>query len=121
MGCQDNKFLLDGEKVAYPHKNGPLVCFIIDQVLARRHSRLWRFNPSDIYGNPRRAGVKTVTAISKPGYKFAAGTGKYRNIFMFLTLLSVFYAYSTMMTKTVELDINRSLNGTRPTTSLHFH
>lgn len=52
LGNQDKNFHLDGKKVNFPDASLASQ-IIIDQVLARRHSNLWRFNPSTMYRVPR--------------------------------------------------------------------
>ena len=53
FGNQDQYFSIDEEGSYYPRVNF-LIPYIIDYFLAPRHSALWRFNPCDIYGCPRR-------------------------------------------------------------------
>ena len=56
MGNQDKHFLLDEEPASFP-KFTPFASFFVTHTLARRHSNLWRFNPSNIYGTPRNVPI----------------------------------------------------------------
>jgi hypothetical protein len=53
LGCQDKHFLLDEEPARFP-KLSLFASFFVDLTLARRHANVWRFNPSNMYGQPRK-------------------------------------------------------------------
>jgi hypothetical protein len=53
LGCQDKSFTVDDEKIPFPEL--PFIAaYFVDWVLSSRHKGAWRFNPSDMYGNPRK-------------------------------------------------------------------
>jgi hypothetical protein len=52
LGSQDNSFLLDDTHINFPEVPS-FVFYLVDWVLSRRHQGAWRFNYSDMYGNPR--------------------------------------------------------------------
>jgi len=63
LGCQDKSFTVDGEQIPFPEV--PFIAaYFVDWVLSSRHKGAWRFNPSDMYGNPRKP-FETVSAKSK--------------------------------------------------------
>jgi hypothetical protein len=53
LGCQDKNFTVDGEKIPFPEVSF-LAAYFVDLVLSRRHRGAWRFNPSTMYGTPRK-------------------------------------------------------------------
>ncbi|KAG9230721.1 hypothetical protein BJ875DRAFT_431120 [Amylocarpus encephaloides] len=68
FGCQDTHFSIDEQHSYYPHVNPASISFI-NHVLARRHKALWRFCPSDMFGQPRplpETGKDPVKAEGKP-------------------------------------------------------
>jgi len=97
MGCQDKNFILDGEKRLFP-KDSKIVRYIIDFFLSGRHSRLWRFNPSNVHGQPHpcpaQLDVKPPNAgfvaptVSMPTYK--ASTPRLAMLVIMFAIL-VFY------------------------------
>jgi hypothetical protein len=52
-GTQDRHFSIDEVGSYFPRLN-PIIPYVVDYFLAPRHNALWRFNPSDTYGQPRR-------------------------------------------------------------------
>ena len=56
FGCQDPSFLLDGQIFKYPEHPLPLplIKFLVHWVISWRYRALWVFNPSTLYGEPRR-------------------------------------------------------------------
>jgi hypothetical protein len=53
LGCQDKTFIIDGDLSPYPEV--PFIAkFVTDWVLSRRHGKVWRFNPSNGYGEVKK-------------------------------------------------------------------
>jgi hypothetical protein len=52
LGSQDKSFLLDDTYINFPEVPS-IVPYLVDWILSRRHQGAWRFNCSDMYGNPR--------------------------------------------------------------------
>ncbi|TVY84710.1 Sterol-4-alpha-carboxylate 3-dehydrogenase [Lachnellula suecica] len=53
LGCQDKNFTVDDAKIPFPEVS-LLAAYFVDWVLSSRHQGAWRFNPSDMYGSPRK-------------------------------------------------------------------
>lgn len=92
-GAQDRHFSIDEAGSCFPYIN-PLLLYIIDIFMAPRHKALWRFNPSDIHGQPRRLALpkekSTEPALVGP---VPFNWQKYMNMyFMAFTLLSAYLA-----------------------------
>ncbi|KAG0645588.1 Sterol-4-alpha-carboxylate 3-decarboxylating [Hyphodiscus hymeniophilus] len=90
FGNQDKSFYLDGENVKFPRVS--LSSFVVvDQILARRHANLWRFNPSTIYGTPRKSLIHPGSAKSSNSFLIAVAFKRFLPIL--LTTFSVLFAY----------------------------
>jgi hypothetical protein len=93
LGNQDKNFHLDGEKVQFPEVSFPALV-TVDQVLARRHANLWRFNPSTIYGTPRESLIHPGS--TKSSYSpFNLVDSFKRFLPLLATMFSLIFAYTS--------------------------
>ena len=93
LGNQDKNFHLDGEKVQFPEVSFPALV-TVDQVLARRHANLWRFNPSTIYGTPRKSLIHPES--TKSSYSpFNLVDAFKRFLPLLATMFSLTFAYTS--------------------------
>jgi hypothetical protein len=93
LGNQDKNFHLDGEEVHFPEVSFPALV-IVDQVLARRHANLWRFNPSTIYGTPRKSLIHSGS--TKTSYSPLNIVDAFKRFLPLLaTMFSLLFAYTS--------------------------
>jgi hypothetical protein len=93
LGNQDKYFYLDDEKVDFPEVSLPAL-MIVDQVLARRHANLWRFNSSTIYGTPRESLIHPSSTKESSNPFDIVGAFK-RFLPLLATMFSLLFAYSS--------------------------
>ena len=98
LGCQDKHFLLDEEPARFP-KLSPLACFFVDLTLARRHASVWRFNPSNMYGEPRKlpgppvTTTRTTSIVEHPSSCPLLGYNRQLSFLFFVLLFTFLSAY----------------------------
>ena len=93
LGNQDKNFHLDGEKVHFPEVSFPAIV-TVDQVLSRRHANLWRFNPSTIYGIPRKPLIHPGSTKSRYSPYNLVDEFK-RFLPLLATMFSLLFAYTS--------------------------
>jgi hemerythrin-like domain-containing protein len=95
LGSQDKSFLLDDTYINFPEVPF-IVPYLVDWILSRRHQGAWRFNCSDMYGNPRpfpnRFDATSRTYLASKGQGPMARVWSSGLIFFVLLLLCVFAA-----------------------------
>ena len=95
LGSQDKSFLLDDTYINFPEVPS-IVPYLVDWILSRRHQGAWRFNCSDMYGNPRpfpnRFDATSRTYLVSKDHGSMARVWSSGLIFFVLLLLCVFAA-----------------------------
>lgn len=96
LGCQDKHFLIDEEPAQFP-KLSTFACFFVSNILTRRHANLWRFNPCNIYGTPKKlppASPPSVESETAFVYNQVSSPLEARNMQLFVLMIVLFLSVS---------------------------
>jgi hypothetical protein len=88
---QDRHFSIDESGPTFPSLN-PVILYIIDYFMAPRHKALWRFSPSDMYGQTRRLALPNEEE-AEPALVGLVRFDLGKNMKAYLVVISLLSAY----------------------------
>src|SRR5215469_1488042 len=95
LGSQDKSFLLDDTYINFPDVPS-IVPYLVDWILSRRHQGAWRFNCSDMYGNPKPV-PNWFEATNQTYFPGSKGQGSMAHVSSFgimFFVLMLFYVFA---------------------------